>query len=449
MAAPTDDAKRRRVLVVDDSDELRELYELALASRGYEVKSAPLAETALEIVQGWRPHLILTDLFMPGMGGLELLTRIRSDFAPPVPPVVVISGFPDAEPEALRRGAVRFETKPITAEELVNAVQDVLGELRHARPRSPETVRQRRAATRALGEATLERYLTEDPGVIARMAAETQAAARFMAGFTAVFFLLRGGKLVVAATSSPAYPVEAEASAVLPVITDVVESEGALVLTNASARSLLEASGVRFLVAVPFHLERAVVGALCLVAESPRDFGSAGLAVLEYMARRRSSIMAGARAPHILDESGLLERAAFGAVLAGAVQVASETHGAFGFVLLRTDEVPRDGSLTSLFVNLPARYLMVGVVDPHHVAAFAVARSVGVVKERLLLARRALESRLDGGAAVELTYEDPCPREDAETFVTRARGLLDRLSSERAAEPAFLAIDARRRPATA
>src|SRR6516165_1084248 len=107
------------ILVVDDSDDLRELYETLLRYEGYEVKTASSAEEALRIVRTWRPSLVITDLFMPGIGGLELITRLRSDFAPPVPPIIVFSGVSEAKDEALKRGAARFETKPVGPEELL------------------------------------------------------------------------------------------------------------------------------------------------------------------------------------------------------------------------------------------------------------------------------------------------------------------------------------------
>jgi len=113
----------RTILVVDDSDDLRELYETALRYEGYEVKTASSAEEALKIVRAWRPSLVITDLFMPGIGGLELITRLRSDFAPPIPPIIVFSGVSEAKDEALKRGAARFETKPVGPEELLRIVE--------------------------------------------------------------------------------------------------------------------------------------------------------------------------------------------------------------------------------------------------------------------------------------------------------------------------------------
>ena len=105
-------------------------------------------------------------------------------------------------------------------------------------------------------------------------------------------------------------------------------------------------------------------------------------------------------------------------------------------------EVPRDWSLSELMMNLPAPNMMIGMLDQQHVAAFAVAESIELVKERLALTRCLLESRLTVNHTVELTYEDPVPRFELDVFVALSGELLDRAYAE---TRSFLAIDARRR----
>ena len=380
---------------------------------------------------------------MPGMGGLGLITRLRSDFTPPVPPIVVISGFPDAKAEAIRRGASRFETKPVSLDELLRVVEDVFADEPAPRVRPPELVRERREATRAIGEATLTRYLSEDPGVFARIDALVKAMARFFGGCSVLVFMLRDGTLKLVASSNLAHPLHADATNILPLVNDVVETAGSLVVTNGASQWLAhrgEWLGVHFLVAVPLVLDRAAVGALCLVDEAPHDFGSAALRILEYLARRGAAGVRGG--PRTIDDSGLLERAAFAAVFHGSVLSAQDAGHALGFTIFEVTEVPRDGSLTPLFVNLPAPNLMIGVLDRHHLAAFAVAESVEPVKERLTLIRREIESRLAVERTAELAYDDPIPQMEADAFIARARGLLTRAAAER---KAFLAVDALRR----
>jgi hypothetical protein len=258
-----------------------------------------------------------------------------------------------------------------------------------------------------------------------------------------LIFLLRKGTLRLAASSDPAFLLDADATEILPLVNDVVESEGKLVITGGLSRSFLQEQALgdlRFLVAVPYSLDRAVVGALCLVSRVQHDFSTAAIDILEYMASLGAAIVRGyAKA---FDDSGLLDPGAFGAVLQASVISALDARHALGFTMLEVTEVPRDCSLSELITNLPAPSMMIGMLDQQHVAAFAVAESIGLVKERLAHTRCSLESRLTVNHTVELTYEDPVPRFELDVFVARSRELLARAYAE---TRSFLAIDARRR----
>jgi CheY-like chemotaxis protein len=442
MGSQSDTGGRRTILVVDDSDDLRELYATLLEYEGYEVKTASSAEEALSIVRVWRPSLISTDLFMPGIGGLELITRLRSDFTPPIPPIIVFSGVSEAKDEALKRGAARFETKPVGPEEFLRIVEHAFfPEKAWVRP--PNAVSDRRVATRAIGEATLSKFIIETPGFFDKLDRDTRILARFFGQFSVLIFLLRKGTLSLAASSNPAYPLDTDATEILPLVNDVVESEGKLVITGGVSQSFLQAqalANLRFLVAVPYSLDRAVVGALCLVDQVQHNFNTALIDILEYMTSRGEAIVRGyAKAS---DDSGLLDPGAFGVVLQASVTSAADAGQALGFTMFEVTEVPRDRSLSELMTNLPAPRMMIGTLDQQHVAAFAVAESVGLVKERLAVARSLLESRLTLSHTVELTYEDPVPRFGLDVFVARGRQLLSRAYAE---TRSFLAIDAQRR----
>src|SRR5579862_6081237 len=107
------------VLVVDDSEELRTFVTALLEDAGFLVEQASDGVEALERARQRRPDLILLDVVMPRMDGLDLLLRLRSDLAPPIPPVILCSGFDLTEEEALRRGAKRFLRKPIAPADLL------------------------------------------------------------------------------------------------------------------------------------------------------------------------------------------------------------------------------------------------------------------------------------------------------------------------------------------
>ncbi|TPJ22105.1 MULTISPECIES: response regulator transcription factor [unclassified Mesorhizobium] len=114
------------ILVVDDEPPIRKLLRVGLGSQGYAVSEAPNAKAALELVQAERPDLILLDLGLPGMTGLELLDKWRSDGLDI--PVVILSSRTD-EPgivAALELGADDYVTKPFGMNELVARIRVAL-----------------------------------------------------------------------------------------------------------------------------------------------------------------------------------------------------------------------------------------------------------------------------------------------------------------------------------
>lgn len=98
---------RKRVLVVDDELGVRESVRILL-SEGYEVATVASGDLALEAIQRERPHLVLLDIIMPGMDGVEFLERIRRIERYRETPVVVITAksLSDAERRALERQAI-------------------------------------------------------------------------------------------------------------------------------------------------------------------------------------------------------------------------------------------------------------------------------------------------------------------------------------------------------
>lgn len=69
---------KAKLLVVDDEESLRALYQTFFEGRGYKVKTADSGEQALEIYKTYRPDILLLDVRMPGMGGFELARRIKA-----------------------------------------------------------------------------------------------------------------------------------------------------------------------------------------------------------------------------------------------------------------------------------------------------------------------------------------------------------------------------------
>jgi DNA-binding response OmpR family regulator len=108
------------LLVVDDSDAMRELLERQLAERGYEVVTAADGERALELVAARRPDAILLDHELPGMSGLEVLGRLRSDDKLAAMPVIMLTSEHEQSLllTSLRAGAHDHLRKPFDPAEL-------------------------------------------------------------------------------------------------------------------------------------------------------------------------------------------------------------------------------------------------------------------------------------------------------------------------------------------
>jgi DNA-binding NtrC family response regulator len=109
---------RKRILVVDDDESLRWVTQAQLQQSGYEVIAAADGNGALESIQQAPPDLVITDLKMPGMSGLELLKKIRSGY--PEILVIVVTAFGTVENavEAMKAGAYDYITKPVNIDEL-------------------------------------------------------------------------------------------------------------------------------------------------------------------------------------------------------------------------------------------------------------------------------------------------------------------------------------------
>jgi len=114
------------ILVVDDEPPIRKLLRVGLGSQGYAVSEAPNAKAAIELMQTERPDLILLDLGLPGMTGLELLGKWRADGLDV--PVVILSSRTDEAGivSALELGADDYVTKPFGMNELVARIRVAL-----------------------------------------------------------------------------------------------------------------------------------------------------------------------------------------------------------------------------------------------------------------------------------------------------------------------------------
>jgi two-component system, OmpR family, KDP operon response regulator KdpE len=114
-----------RILVVDDESQIGRVLRRSLSARGYEVQVAGDGEEALEIFGAWTPDLVITDLSMPNMGGIELCRRLRAVSRVPII-VLSVKGEERIKVEALDVGADDYVTKPFGIDELLARVRATL-----------------------------------------------------------------------------------------------------------------------------------------------------------------------------------------------------------------------------------------------------------------------------------------------------------------------------------
>jgi two-component system, cell cycle response regulator len=130
---------RRRILVADDHEDNVELLRARLEARGFEVHAAQNGEQALELVEQVQPDLILLDVMMPRMDGMEVARRMKANPRLPFIPIIMQTALDTTESkvEGLDAGADDYITKPINFAELearvksllrIKALQDALSE---------------------------------------------------------------------------------------------------------------------------------------------------------------------------------------------------------------------------------------------------------------------------------------------------------------------------------
>jgi DNA-binding NtrC family response regulator len=113
---------KKRILVVDDDESLRRVMQMQLEEAGYEVLAASQGQDALAVMEDATPSLVITDLKMPGISGLDLLRKLREAY--PETTVIMITAFGTVSTavEAMKAGAYDYITKPVDYEQLMLVV---------------------------------------------------------------------------------------------------------------------------------------------------------------------------------------------------------------------------------------------------------------------------------------------------------------------------------------
>ncbi len=117
----------KKILIVEDDDIERELMQMAMARRGYQVATACDGVSGYEEAVKLRPDLIITDVQMPSADGIHLVRRVRDTEAIASTPILVVTGFGTGSATlSLAQGADAYEPKPINPESLLETIRRLL-----------------------------------------------------------------------------------------------------------------------------------------------------------------------------------------------------------------------------------------------------------------------------------------------------------------------------------
>ena len=120
--------RKAKILICDDEPSIREALNTMLSSEGYEVVLAADGEAAIELYKKESPDLIILDVSMPGMSGMEVLDKIKNYFGEKYTPVIFLTASVriDDKLRALHGGAVDYLLKPVSSDELIARIENFL-----------------------------------------------------------------------------------------------------------------------------------------------------------------------------------------------------------------------------------------------------------------------------------------------------------------------------------
>jgi DNA-binding NtrC family response regulator len=178
-----------KILVVDDETGVRNAFQDMLVDLGHEVLTASTGEAGLDLVRRDPPQVVITDLSMPGMGGLEAFRQIRA--IDPKLPVIIMTGrgTMDTAIEATKLGAFDYQLKPFEPEAMLAAISRALESVRLMQrgvalnPEAPVS-----AADAIIGESTAMQEVFKSIG---RVAPENLTYPHYFSEFVGI---LGGGK---------------------------------------------------------------------------------------------------------------------------------------------------------------------------------------------------------------------------------------------------------------
>jgi sigma-B regulation protein RsbU (phosphoserine phosphatase) len=140
------------VLLVEDDHATREMYAAAFAHEGFRILQAGTATEALAMCRDPIPDLVVADVMLPGIDGLQLCVRLRERFTPARLPIVIVTGRysgAEAMARARRAGCQDVLLKPCLPETLISEARRLIAEARSVRERAAAAMRDRATALMA------------------------------------------------------------------------------------------------------------------------------------------------------------------------------------------------------------------------------------------------------------------------------------------------------------
>ena len=425
-----------KILLVDDARELLDAYLAFLqGTTRWEVRAASSGSAALEMLRTWRPDIVVTDIIMPEMDGLELITRMRSELVPPLPVVVAMSGFPELEHEARRRGAQIFQAKPIDTDDLVAVIESIL-----ANREPPDQVR---VHTQALRQAASERARVAVSKTLARRPHYPEAAqlgVRLLSRYfddadTAILLIGDRQPNVFAACGWPTGPPP---DGVLGYALDVVVSGSTLIVPDLAAlpggATRSPARDWRLFAAVPVRSAEGLIGALALADRRVVPFDVHDLSIFEHMASRLGAVFSGTEGPGLLQGPGVVVPDSWRYLLGCEVKHMATGQSLVIAVASIRGEATIPGSsqeqmadleraIGKLLERLPPRTAL-GRLTPETLAVYSLVEDLQAGERALLSLLESLDEGPRRACVGMLSATSLCPTDGGTAFLDIAHWLL-------------------------
>jgi CheY-like chemotaxis protein len=282
------------VLIADDDLDLRETLADALAAHGFRVSTAGEGAEALTLVRASLPDLVLLDMMMPNVDGLQFLERLRRECSPPFPKVIAYSGFSGFGPLALSRGALGFLEKPFELRRLLATIRAILGAepVPSGVPASEEMLKEQEQRR----EALIHAVPLDDPSLRLELLRLVSWAAGFFGVEKALVGLVHCHRLFVLAQSGTReFPEDTPLDPNLAYCPEVTRAAAPLVVRDSTADEPFRDrpaahSRFRFYAGAPLLTKSGVsAGAFCVRDSHAFDFRAEDMAILSYLARRAAA----------------------------------------------------------------------------------------------------------------------------------------------------------------